>query len=101
MAEYRACARASRRVLGSFAAVSPLIRDEHPAYANLAHQYGVMDMQFATSESAEEQTIKQEFQSFVTAPLLPRGTNTLKFWEVCGYQSDRARTLFIYLVYSV
>ena len=89
MAEYCARARASGRVSGSCAAVSPLIRDEHPAYINLADQYGVMDMQFATPESVEEQTIEQEFQSFVTAPLSPRGTNTLKFWEVRHCQSDR------------
>ena len=85
MAEYCMYARASRRVSGSFAAVSSLVCDERPAYTNLADQYGVMDMQFATSKSVEEQTIEQEFQSFVTAPLSPRGTNTLKFWEVRGY----------------
>ena len=90
MAEYHMRARADRRVSGSCAAVSPLIRDERPAYANLADQYGVTNMQFATPESVEEQTIEQEFQSFVTAPLSPRGTNTLKFWEVRRYQSDRA-----------
>ena len=90
MAEYHARARASGRVSGSCAAVSLLVRDEHPAYTNLADQYGVTDMQFATPESVEEQTIEQEFQSFVTVPLSLRRTNMLKFWEVRRYQSDRA-----------
>jgi len=53
-----------------------------PAYRSLAEEYGLTDMQFATPEDVEGQTLEQEYQSYVTAPLSKPGTDMLKFWEV-------------------
>ncbi|KIM81085.1 hypothetical protein PILCRDRAFT_9113 [Piloderma croceum F 1598] len=45
-------------------------------------QYGLVDeMDIANRENHDEQTLEQEYQSYIMAPLSPRGTNTLKFWE--------------------
>ena len=47
----------------------------------LAEKFGLPDdMRFADSSSAEEQTIEQEFQGYVTSPL--SNTDILKFWDV-------------------
>ena len=51
-------------------------------YGSLAEEYRLTDMQFATPEDVEGQTLEQEYQSYVTAPLSKPGTDMLKFWEV-------------------
>jgi hypothetical protein len=57
---------------------------------SLIWDYGLTnEMDVMTCENANEQTIEQEFQSFVMAPLLPKGTSTLKFWQVCEAQKER------------
>ena len=53
-----------------------------PAYAYLAEQYRLTDMQFGTPEDVDEQTLEQEYQSYVTAAPSKQGTDMLKFWEV-------------------
>ena len=53
-----------------------------PAYASLAEQYGLEDMQFGPAEDDRGQTVEQEYQAYVTAALSKPGTDMLKFWEV-------------------
>jgi len=53
-----------------------------PKYMSLAAQYGLdSDMEIGES-GANEQTVEQEYQAYVTAPLSPKSINILKFWEV-------------------
>ena len=55
------------------------------ALDSLMRDYGLAnEMDIADHENPNEQTIEQEYQTYVVAPLSPKGTNTLKFWEVCG-----------------
>jgi hypothetical protein len=56
---------------------------EMPAYMSLAVQYGITDDDMDIGHfSAQEQTIEQEFQSYITAPLSPKNIDIIKFWEV-------------------
>jgi hypothetical protein len=61
-----------------------------PSYA-LAAEYGLDDEDMDTGNSgANEQTVEQEYQAYITAPLSPKTTNIIKFWEAskqvfCGY----------------
>ena len=57
-----------------------------PAYTTLAEMYSLEDMDFSTPDNVEEQSLEQEYQSYVTAALLKAGTDTLKFWEVHDLQ---------------
>jgi hypothetical protein len=52
-----------------------------PAFMSLAERYGLPDMGF-DAEDTDEQTVEQEYQSYVTASLSRKGTDILKFWEV-------------------
>ena len=57
---------------------------EMPKYMSLAHQYGYDDdhMDFGHGGSNDaEQTVEQEYQAYVTAPL-SKHPDILKFWEV-------------------
>jgi hypothetical protein len=57
---------------------------EMPKYMSLAHQYGYDDddMDFGHGGSNDaEQTVEQEYQAYVTAPL-SKDPDILKFWEV-------------------
>ena len=50
---------------------------------NLAEAYGLKDlMDFMDSGVQAEQSNVNEFTTYITASLSPKGTNTLKFWEV-------------------
>jgi len=62
--------------------VSSRVKDQTPAYASLAAQYGLQDMQITDSSSVMDQTVEQEYQSYATAPISSPGTNILKYWEV-------------------
>jgi hypothetical protein len=56
-----------------------------PAYMSLAAQYDLEDdMTIGATCGAQEQSIEQEFQAYITAPLSPANTNILTFWEVSG-----------------
>ena len=70
MAEYRVQAKAR-------APASTIESTAVPAFTHLFH-----DMQLGASWDSEAQTLEQEFQSYVTAPLSVEGTNLLRFWEV-------------------
>ena len=54
---------------------------EVPAYMSLAAQYGVTDMEIGDS-GIGDQTIEQEYQAYIMAPLSPKTMDILKFWEV-------------------
>ena len=94
MTEYRERARA--RAVAAGVSASPLVghnvvqSNQALSLDSLMWDYGLTnEMDISTRENANEQTIEQEFQSFVTAPLLPKGTSILKFWEVCKTQKER------------
>jgi len=81
--EYREWSKAKRGNVSS-TAPEPVRSNQIPAYTSLAQQYGLPDdMYFATPDSLEEQTVEEEYRSYVTASISPPGTNILKFWEVC------------------
>ena len=54
-----------------------------PSYMSLAQQYGYDDddMEFGGPSDAE-QTVEQEYQAYITAPLSAKYTDILKYWEV-------------------
>jgi len=79
MAEYRAQAKA--RTPAS-TIVTPIESTVVPAFTHLARKYGLPDMQLGASRDSEAQTLEQEYQSYVTAPLSVKGTDLLRFWEV-------------------
>lgn len=55
------------------------------SYMLLAAQYGLPDDMEIGSSGSHQATIKQEFQSYITAPLSLKSMDILKFWEVsCG-----------------
>jgi hypothetical protein len=77
MSEYRAT---SEEPLAG--PIAPIL-GESPAYMTLDDQYGLMDDDLAIGgTTAQGQTVEQEFQAYVTAPLSPPNIDILKFWEV-------------------
>jgi hAT family C-terminal dimerisation region len=95
MTEYRERARA--RAVAAGVSASPFVghnvAHQAPSLDSLMRDYGLTnEMDITTHENANDQTIEQEFQSFVSAPLSPKGTSTLKFWEVC--EAKRSVNLF-------
>jgi hypothetical protein len=82
MAEYRERAKV-RKGIALSSVPDPVRTRQLPTFYSLAEEYGLPDdMHFATPANVDEQTIEQEFQSYVTAQPSPLGTNILKFWEV-------------------
>jgi len=84
MTEYRARATAiesDRRLVGP---PSSLALEEPPAFMSLAKQYGLTDEDFDASEPDDHgvQTIEQEYQAYITAPICAKGTPIIKWWEV-------------------
>lgn len=80
MAEYRERIKA-RAPASAIVTVEPTVA---PAYTHLARKYGLADMRLGASRDRDAQTLEQEYQSYITAPLSPEGTDTLRFWEVCN-----------------
>ena len=52
-------------------------------YMSLAEQYGLDGLTIG-EPGGQEQTIDQEYQGYITAPLTLKSVSTLKFWEVGG-----------------
>jgi hypothetical protein len=52
-------------------------------YFSIADKYGIDDMDIGESGESE-QTVEQEYQVYITAPLSSKTVNILKFWEVGG-----------------
>ena len=87
MAEYRERRRGMAVPAGISASAGRDLVQSNQASAldSLMWDYGLAnEMDIADHENPNEQTIEQEYQTYVVAPLSLKGTNTLKFWEVCG-----------------
>ena len=55
-----------------------------PPYTSLAAKYGLTDDDMDIGNpGTNEQTVEQEYQAYITAPLSPKTTIIIKFWEVC------------------
>jgi hypothetical protein len=54
-----------------------------PLYMSLAGKYGLDDNDNMDigKHTATEQTVKQEYQSYITSLLSPKKTDIIKFWE--------------------
>jgi hypothetical protein len=61
------------------AAAADLGIEEVDKYYSIAVQYG-FEMDIDVSKGIE-QTIEQEYQAYITAPLMAGNVNILKFWE--------------------
>ena len=55
-----------------------------PAYMSLADYYGLHDMAIGRSHR-NKQTISQEYQAYIMAPLSAAEVDILKFWEVGNF----------------
>jgi hypothetical protein len=53
-----------------------------PQFMSLAEQYGMGDEMEIGSSGTDEQTIEQEYDSYVTAALSAKTVDILKFWDV-------------------
>jgi hypothetical protein len=94
MTEYRERTRA--RAVAAGVSASPFVghnvvqSNQAPSLDSLMWDYGLTnEMDITACENPNEQTIEQEFQFFVMAPLSPKGTSSPKFWEVCEAQKER------------
>ena len=84
MSKYRAIATATAEEQPlALVALGP---GETPAYMTLNAQYGLTDddMAIGGTTTTSQQTVEQEFQAYITAPLSPNNINILKFWEASG-----------------
>jgi len=59
----------------------PATTEDAPMFMSLAQQYGIADEMEIGGCSETTQTIEQEYQAYITAPL-SKNINILKFWEV-------------------
>jgi hypothetical protein len=53
-----------------------------PKYMSLAAHYGLPEDMDIGNSSGQEQTLEQEYQAYVMAPLVANQMNILHFWEV-------------------
>ena len=53
-----------------------------PGYLSLAEEYSLKDEMEIGESSGTSQSVEQEFQSYVTAPLSSKNIDLLKFWKV-------------------
>ncbi|OJA20567.1 hypothetical protein AZE42_14066 [Rhizopogon vesiculosus] len=60
---------------------------------SLAKQYGLTDEDLGASEPDDHsiQTVKQEYQAYITVPVCVKGTPIIKWWE---YNQSAFPTLF-------
>lgn len=67
-------------------------------WQTLDEQYGLTDM-FDEGNTSTVMSIEEEWAAFVSAPLSPKGTPLLQFWEVCCiFVCSRCWTLMAVLV---
>lgn len=78
MLEYRERNEGSAQIPGADAA--DLGTGELEKYMGIAARYGFDDMEIG-EPGGNEQTIEQEYQAYITAPLSSKTVNILKFWE--------------------
>jgi hypothetical protein len=86
MIEYRERAAASEEQPPPSRSPSPSSGANLPSYS-LAAKYGLSDDMDVGDPGANEQTVEQEYQAYITAPLSPRTTDIIKFWEVSNATS--------------
>ena len=60
---------------------------EMAKYFSIAADYGIDDMDIGES-GGDEQTVEQEYQAYITAPLSLKTVSILKFWEVRDFVND-------------
>jgi hypothetical protein len=54
-----------------------------PHFMSLSEQYGLEDeMEIGGTSDTGDQTVEQEFESYITAALSLKTVDILKFWEV-------------------
>jgi 2-hydroxychromene-2-carboxylate isomerase len=72
--------------------LSSLALEEPPAFMSLAEQYGLTDEDLGASEPDDHsiQTVEQEYQAYITAPVCVKGTPIIKWWEVSQNTDTRA-----------
>jgi hypothetical protein len=51
-------------------------------WESLDDQYGLLNMFDDPAEAMHEMSLDEEYTSFVNAPLSPKGTPLIKYWEV-------------------
>jgi len=88
MTQYRQDVTAQNAAAGQTRVATAVPPPSAPAYMSLAEKYGMTDMHIGGASGAAEQTIEQEYQAYITAPLSSSATDILKFWEVRGYDID-------------
>jgi hypothetical protein len=94
MIEYRERAKVRNGTAGTTSAVPDPRPNQPLAFQSLAQRYGLgTDMNFASSNSSDDQSIDQEYQAFTTALISAQGTNTLKFWEVRSTDTNSTQKL--------
>jgi hypothetical protein len=81
MTEYRARARTTESDQGLV--TSSLALEQPPAFMSLAEQYGLDEEDLgAEPDDHSSQSIEQEYQAYITAPVSANGTSIIKWWEV-------------------
>ena len=63
------------------------IEDDVDKYLTLTARYGLDDMEIGESDGIE-QTIEQEYQAYVIAPLSKKDVDIFRFWEVGEFVND-------------
>jgi hypothetical protein len=80
MREYREVFRPSGEE--AIAAKATHSTGDMPKYMSLAAHYGLLEDMDISNSSRQEQTLEQEYQAYITAPLAAKQINILHFWEV-------------------
>ena len=60
----------------------PDVSQKAEKWESLHDQYGLSDMFDDQVDVAQEMSLDEEYASFVNAPLSPKGTPLIQFWEV-------------------
>jgi hypothetical protein len=83
MTEYRKCTHGNA---GVPTATTPAPDHQSRGWEDLASEYDLLDMMDLENDASHvEPTVEEEFITYTTAPLSPKGTNIIKFWEVSNY----------------
>lgn len=82
MTEYR------KRVHGVPTAATSALGHQNKGWEDLASEYDLTDMMDLHNDPGHVQpTVEEEYITYTTAPLSPKGTNIVKFWEVSNSNS--------------
>jgi hypothetical protein len=78
LGEYRVLARARSVATAPIPVVSRTVEK----WESLDDQYGLVNMFEDPAELMHEMSLDEEYASYVNAPLSPKGTPLIKYWEV-------------------